>query len=366
MKAFEIKEERFEIVREEVRRGFKNFQLEAPHQHAMYYLSYVIQDRLWTHEEKLEELEELTFEDVKNFVPQLLRHLHIESLIHGNISQDQAKQLAQSVEAILKPKPLLQSQLISSRESVIIDGANYVHQRSVPNKANVNSAIEYYCQVGSTKDTSLRARLNLLAKITQEPCFDQLRTKEQLGYLVFSGMRNHTTTMGLRIILQSEKEPIYLENRIEVFLEKLQTIIENMAEPEYQKHVDSLIAKKLAKNKNLWQESHRYWAHIHSGFYEFGQIDTDVQNLRNIPKSDLLKFYNEYVHPTSIHRKKVSIHLKAEKTPTDAANTDLNQDGRDHSKLADNNEIVSDLVLFKSSLPLSKAAVPMCELPTLE
>ncbi|ORX91263.1 insulin-degrading enzyme, partial [Basidiobolus meristosporus CBS 931.73] len=53
MKAFEVKPERFEIVREEVRRGFKNFQLEAPHQHSMYYLSYVIQDRLWTHDEKL-------------------------------------------------------------------------------------------------------------------------------------------------------------------------------------------------------------------------------------------------------------------------------------------------------------------------
>lgn len=42
-----------------------------------------------------------------------------------------------------------------------------------------------------------------------------------LGYLVFSGVRKQTGSMGLRFIIQSERDTVYLENRIEEFLEKL-------------------------------------------------------------------------------------------------------------------------------------------------
>jgi insulysin len=64
--------------------------------------------------------------------------------------------------------------------------------------------------------------LSLMAQVINEPCFDQLRTKEQLGYLIFSGVRNQPGSMGLRIIIQSERHPIYLENRIEAFLVQLE------------------------------------------------------------------------------------------------------------------------------------------------
>jgi insulysin len=67
--------------------------------------------------------------------------------------------------------------------------------------------------------------LGLLAQIASEPCFDQLRTKEQLGYLVFSGVRKQPGMMGFRIIIQSERDPIYLENRIEAFLIRLEVCL---------------------------------------------------------------------------------------------------------------------------------------------
>jgi insulysin len=64
-------------------------------------------------------------------------------------------------------------------------------------------------------------KLELFAQIIQEPCFDILRTKEQLGYIVFSGIRRSNGVQGLRIIVQSDKHPTFVDDRIEEFLKTM-------------------------------------------------------------------------------------------------------------------------------------------------
>ncbi len=44
--------------------------------------------------------------------------------------------------------------------------------------------------------------VEVLAQIIREPFFDQLRTKQQLGYLVFSGTRTDDSITFMRFILQ--------------------------------------------------------------------------------------------------------------------------------------------------------------------
>lgn len=156
--------------------------MESPHQHAIYHVSYLTQEKLWTHEEKLAELYGVEPEHIEQFYPQLLRQLHIEGLAHGNIEAEEALKLVKIVEECLAPKPLPVFQRAQSmRTQVLVPGVSYIHTRDVPNAENLNSAIEYYIQVGDFMDKDLRGKLNLFSQIAHEPCFDQLRTKEQLG-----------------------------------------------------------------------------------------------------------------------------------------------------------------------------------------
>ncbi|CAO3593944.1 unnamed protein product [Absidia cylindrospora] len=310
-----IDKERFTLIKDQLRRSYKNFALEPPYQHALYYLSYFTQDKMWTTEEKLKELDAITAEDIQAFYPTILANLHLEALVHGNMLKEEAQKLLNSVVDILNPKELLPSQLIGHRSLIIPKGTKWVYQRKVDDPHNVNSGIEYLIQVGNVTQVDLRARLSLLAQIAQEPCFDQLRTKEQLGYLVFSGVRKQTGSMGMRFIIQSERDTVYLENRIEDFLEKLQLLVENMSEKEYNAQVQSLISKKLEKDKNLGQEGGKYWAHIHSGYYEFDQVDNDVNELKLVTKASLLEFVAKYIHPLSTHIRKLSVHIQSQKVP---------------------------------------------------
>jgi insulysin len=208
---------------------------------------------------------------VASFFPQLLRQVHIEVLAHGNIYKEDALKLTSLVESILKSRPLPPSQWHIRGSLLLPKGGNFTYERTLKDPANVNHCIEYSLNVGENSDRQLRAELLLFAQMTDEPAFDQLRTKEQLGYIVFSGARLNSTTMGYRVLIQSERHPVFLEERIDEFLKGFGKKLEDMDDTEFEGHKRSLVNKRLEKLKNLGQESRRFWSHIGSEYFDFEQ-----------------------------------------------------------------------------------------------
>ena len=45
------------------------------------------------------------------------------------------------------------------------------------------------------------------------------------GYIVFSGVRRSNGVQGLRVIVQSDKSPEYVESRIELFLHRMKVYL---------------------------------------------------------------------------------------------------------------------------------------------
>ncbi|CAO1620783.1 unnamed protein product [Sympodiomycopsis kandeliae] len=315
VRSFQVDPSRFEIIKDQVVRLYENFRLEAPYQHANYYTTYLTTERMWTPEEKLSELVQMQSEDVQRFIPELLSRLHLEMLAHGNLSEEQATSLMDSMEQILQAKSLSPSELISPRSLILPSPCNIRWRKQVSNAENVNSSIEVACQVGDPTDVRKRATLGLMSQIASEPCFDQLRTKEQLGYLVFSSARKSVGSMGFRIIIQSERDANYLESRIESFFDQFKEILEKMYPEEFEKQKLSLISKKEEIVKNLVQESTRFWFHIHSGYYDFLQRDIDVNELKQITKQEVLDLFMKYIHPSSPTRSKLSVHIQSQVKP---------------------------------------------------
>jgi len=126
----------------------------------------------------------------------------------------------------------------------------------------------------------------LFCQIIDEPFFDILRTKQQLGYIVFSGVRRRVSnpyaivdsllilsqinTVGLRCIIQSERVPLYLEYRIEDFLRNtVKGMLDKMSSEEFDNYKNALIGRLTEKNKDLGTESSKFWNQITSGGYDF-------------------------------------------------------------------------------------------------
>ena len=321
MRDLEVKPDRFDIIKERIMRGYRNWDFQQPYRQVGEFTRWLGNQRGWLNEQYLAELPHLTPQDITVFYPQLIRQVHVELQVHGNLYKEDALKITNLIENTLKPRPLPQSQWVVRRNLILSEGSDFTYRRDLGDPKNVNHCIEYYLYVGDLADMKLRAQLQLLGQLTDEQGFDQLRTKEQLGYIVFTGSRLGATTMGYRVIIQSERSPEYLEERINAFLASFAKTLEGMPNEKFESHKKSLINKRLEKMKNLDQESSRFWGHISNEYFNFHQVETDVAQLKLVTKADMLTFFAHYIDPTSSHRAKLSVHLIAQYSPQKAMGT---------------------------------------------
>ncbi|KFM79353.1 Insulin-degrading enzyme, partial [Stegodyphus mimosarum] len=312
---FEIEPKRFEILKEELRRCLRNFRAEQPHRHAIYYTSLLIAERIWSNDELLNCVDEITIDGVHEMIPRLLSRVHIEALMHGNLTKKHALHLMNIVENALKSnmntKHLMPSQLSRDREIQLSDGCHYVYE--VTNEVHSCSSVETYYQCG-VQETRANMLLELLCALIAEPCFNFLRTQEQLGYIVHSGVRRTNGAQGIRILVQSDKSPCYIDGKIETFVQYFDRYIQEMNNEEFQNHIDSLSSIRLEKPKKLSIQTAKYWLEIVSRHYNFDRDNVEVACLATITKEELYAYFKELIAPDAPKRKKLSVHVTASST----------------------------------------------------
>jgi insulysin len=337
MRDLEIKDDRFEIIKERLNRGYSNWELQQAYSQVSDYTTWLNSERDYVVEETAAELPGVTAEAVRQFQKQMLSQMHVEVYLHGNVYKEDALKLVDMVESTLKPRVLPPSQWPIIRSLILPPGSNFIYKKTLKDYANVNHCIETWLYVGDKGDRMVRAKTLLFDQISHEPAFDQLRTKEQLGYVVFSGVRSFSTTYGFRFIIQSEKTPEYLDSRTEVFLASFAQSLKNMSDADFEGHKRSLIVRRLEKLKNLDQESSRHWSQISSEYYDFelGECPSlacrdslsklpltllchaanqDAAHVKQLTKAEMMEFYNQYINPSSPTRAKVAVYLYAQST----------------------------------------------------
>ena len=83
---YEVDEDRFRILKEAYIRKLKNFKMEQPHVHSSYYNDILLAERIFTKQELLESVENSEYTEIKPFIKEFFRSIHIESLMFGNLT----------------------------------------------------------------------------------------------------------------------------------------------------------------------------------------------------------------------------------------------------------------------------------------
>lgn len=229
---------------------------------------------------------DITAEDIQAFARVLLSQVQLRILVNGNIdssvrlhkrrgsgsdwTQKAAIEIAELAEDRFGLADLPSCQL-DQKTLLLPSGHNAVYELKNRNPDEVNSALSLYVHFGPIADQRLRVAGSLLSQIITEPAFSTLRTKEQLGYIVSCSAwtLSGDTEKGMRIVIQSEKHPIHLERRVEVFLESMQGHIESLDETTFEEQKAGLKKKWTQKDKRLAEESSRFENHITTGQWDF-------------------------------------------------------------------------------------------------
>lgn len=313
VKQITVRPERLIVMKEEIKKTWENFFLGQSYQLSEYYGRYMLTERQWTIHEKLQELTTVTPEEVQSHIKKFLSQVNIRILVTGNMFKEEAIKIAEVAEQGLGLSGLPPSQL-NERGLLLPEGCNYTWTSIIPNPNQSNSALTYFCHYGSVSDQRLRVVAALLNQILSEPTFNTLRTKEQLGYIVScSGWSlSGGGDIGVRIVVQSEKTPGHLEDRVEAHLSAMKTYIEEMTPEVFQEQKGGLEKKWRESYKNLMEEGGHFMLHISTGHLDFLRAEKDANLLKDITKEDVLSLFMSNVHPSSKTRSKLSVQMRSQ------------------------------------------------------
>nr|GLL33514.1 nardilysin-like isoform X1 [Ipomoea trifida] len=297
-KSFSPKDDRFLVIKEDMERTLKNTNMK-PLNHASYLRLQVLCQSFWDVEEKLCLLNNLSLADLKAFLPDLLSQLYIEGLCHGNMLEEEAVNISSIFTSYFSVPPLPAEMRHEEYVMCLPSGADLVRDVRVKNKLDTNSVVELYFQIEpevGSELIKLKALVDLFDEIVEEPLFDRLRTKEQLGYVVDCSPRVTYRILGFCFRVQSsEYDPIYLQGRIDNFINDAKEILDNLDDDSFESFKSGLMAKLLEKDPSLSYETNRLWGQIVDKRYMFDLSEKEAEELKSIRKSDLIEWYRTYL-----------------------------------------------------------------------
>lgn len=149
--------------------------------------------------------------------------------------------------------------------------------------------------------------------IIDEPLFDILRTKEQLGYNVFSTLRDTYGVLGYSITVnaQASKHSVdHVDNRIESFIRHVRKLLNRMSAKQLNTIKKDLIKVKLCGDVLLREEVGRNWGEITSDQYIFDRLNQEIKIIDEVLIQDLRRWWEDHnMFEKNTNFKKLSIQV---------------------------------------------------------
>eukprot|EP00977_Amphora_coffeiformis_P025593 scaffold20621_cov156-Amphora_coffeaeformis.AAC.1 len=297
--------ELFERLREKREKRFQEFLVSQPYRHATNALDLCLDRPKWDVLKRLECVKEVTLPDLQLFAKRLLHRFRLKGLVHGNVTSEEAKSLAQIVLDGFQPQPPLV--LPEIRVSQLEQGESVYRFAGYNTEEAVSCTVSLY-QFGTMSITA-NAALAVLNHLIQEPAYSILRTEEQLGYVVFSQLKTSGANVKqMMILVQGDAyDPIFVSDRIEVFVQNFRQSLTAMPAEEFATNVEAVFQILTEKKKNLPEEAYYHWQYISNDTFEFDRTKKIAQLVKTVTKEDVLRLFDRFMLAGTPDRRKLSV-----------------------------------------------------------
>ena len=352
----------FDSSRDRVVRGLRTyFESRRADSHAMYYRDSLLASQDKGIDESLASALSLSFDDVSKHHKRVVQFnkVSVECLFSGNVASSDAVNFFKEARSKIEKAHHVVSESNVGSECIIpapsIERLLYPGQGVELHFASKNSEEEngavlctYQSSIPSYKGKGIShpdgllssSAIRLLCHMLREPLFDDLRTKQQLGYIVSSyyeiGYSSQTNEKGrmpcttpidfISINILSRKvAPPEITNRIDEFLKVFRKSLVEMPESEIRDHAEALATKLLKPIQKLQTEASNHYARIQrygpEVYYRNGKANGTKEKsasleeglpwetaqalastIRGLSREDLLQTWDRMTHPSTRSR----------------------------------------------------------------
>lgn len=289
MKKFTLKESDFNAVREVMLRRLRDFDQHTLLEKAQIELNSLLISSMWHPTELRAVTESLTVEKVKAFQKLFWQSPQIEMLVHGNVTQQQAEVLAESVQKMIMPKKSDHQMKGGAKMAKLPKSAKYY--RAIP-AVKDNHAVVWYLQNEGQDDETL-AKTLMLSNLLEVPFYQTLRVEKQLAYNLAAQPQIFKKMSGFVFSIQStQADPKGLLAEIRAFLTNFNKTLPQMDQEEYAIAKEALIQRLIQAPQTIEDQASQWWTVIEEGESDFHHNEKLAKVLASMELKDLVAFAN--------------------------------------------------------------------------
>jgi secreted Zn-dependent insulinase-like peptidase len=322
----EFNSQRFLQIKRDLIRHWRNRSKQTPYRQLYTQLANNLNPHFWSEKDKIQTLEKMTVNDLKNHAKIWRQGAHVQGLFYGNLDVNWLERWQSYAASLVLPgdkaiQPTKIRKLSNKLDAPRIETSEIKHN---------DNAVILYVQ-GLNDDLEDRAMMALLRQIMGSPFYHQLRTQQQLGYIVFNGSLRLKKVPGSVFVVQSPTSSTEeLQFAIEEFL---QGFVEELPD-SLVVHKEALVTQLLDSPDSLSASADWHWSNIRQGNRAFNQRELLADAVREINSDQLKQYYrkvflNQKTHLWQI--KKPSQDFESQMVDTQKANDSVIPDTVDQA-----------------------------------
>ncbi len=243
----------------------------------------------WRNSDLLAAADKVTLNDVIAYYKAVKSDPLIRILAVGNYSEETLKEMAASAAKILPGKRLPKDRVISQYTTP--SSSKVIEFKDSLNLAD-SAVMEVWFREKKSDDE--QAQLVILNAFLDKAFFMQLRTNEQLGYVVQSFPYAVDDVPSYALMVQSaNSDMVKIKARIDKFRHEYLEELKATDPAAIEATKNAMIANIMQKPTDFYKEAGRYAGEFWHAKYAFDGRERHLAALKMVTKEDLIKIYEE-------------------------------------------------------------------------
>lgn len=290
--------QRFNTIKQQLLRNWRNSAQDRPISQLFNALTGILQPNNPPYSVLVEALESIDVDELASFVEAILAELHVEMFVYGDWTKADALSLGKTLKDALRVKD---QQYEEALRPLVMLGKNGSFQREVFCDQEDSAIVLYYqCEDTSPRSIALYSLANHLMSAT---FFHEIRTKQQLGYMVGTGNLPLNRHPGIALYVQSPNAaPIDLISSIDEFLNAFYMVLLELNEYQWHSSKRGLWNQISTPDTTLRSRAQRLWVAIGNKDLEFNQKEVVLEELKALTRTDMIRFVVNELKPRTANR----------------------------------------------------------------
>jgi len=291
-----IDQKMFQALKTDLKREYVNQNYDQAYRQCFYQLR-MITDVSAIHRDEYQHLvDQITMSELKSYIRDIYTEIAIEGLVYGNLKPSVIKNVIGKIYSILGAKVLPKSKRLLNEMIKLPLGKPVDSIISSQSNNNCWARIVHF----GKRTVKLNGVLRLGASYLEPGFYNELRTKQQLGYIISSGLDFHEKVLGMYFVIQSaEVDAGTLSKRADKWLVEAVNGMADMTDEHFNTIKNAVIEKLRWEDRTMRDRFERYLIEALSLEGKFDYSKDVAKAAKKITKKDLVEVFKHAFSPAN-------------------------------------------------------------------